>query len=60
MQTTLTLFYRHAIEKNIRMPLMVKKFTGQFDGAKDAIIYMLHKPRFNFPLCVDGQLIPAL
>lgn len=54
----LTPLRRHAIEKNIRSPLTVEKFTGKVDSAKDTIMYMLHKPGFNFLLHVEGQPIP--
>lgn len=54
----LTLFPRHAIEKNVGSPPTVEKFTGKFNGAKDAIVYMFQKPGFNFPLVVEGQPIP--
>ena len=32
-------------------------YTGQFDNIKDAIIYMLDKPGYNFPLR-SGKTVP--
>ncbi|KAI1782518.1 hypothetical protein LXA43DRAFT_905558 [Ganoderma leucocontextum] len=46
-----------AVEANIGTPLTVEKLTGKLD-AKEALIYMLEKDGFNFPLRANKQPIP--